>query len=49
MFVLFMILGAVVWIIIPDEVTKPVDKAVQDGLAKLTGYVRKGPKEPYED
>lgn len=47
--VLFMIFGILVWMIIPDEITKPVDKAVQDGLKKLTSYFKKGPKEPYEE
>ena len=46
---LFMILGALVWIIIPDEVTRPVDEAVQSGLKKAVSYFKKGPKEPYEE
>jgi len=47
--ILFMMLGALVWIVIPDEITKPIDEAIQNGLKKLTGYVKKGPKEPYEE
>jgi len=51
--ILFMMLGALVWalvwIVIPDEITKPIDEAIQNGLRKLTSYVKKGPKEPYEE
>ena len=49
MVVLFMILGALVWIVIPDEITKPVDEAVQNSLKKAASYFKKGPKEPFED
>jgi hypothetical protein len=47
--VLFGIIGILVWIVIPDEVTKPVDEAIQGGLKKLVGYLKKGPKKPYEE
>jgi len=47
--VLFMIIGAVIWIVIPDSITKPVDKAVQDGFRTAVGYLKKGPKKPYEE
>jgi len=47
--VLFMIIGAAIWIIIPDSITKPVDEAVQNGLKTAVGYLKKGPKKPYDE
>jgi len=48
MWLLFILIGIFLWIIIPDEITKPVDEAVQNGIKKAVGYLKKGPKEPYE-
>jgi hypothetical protein len=46
---LFMIIGVAIWIVIPDEITRPVDEAIQNGLKKAVNYFKKGPKKPYEE
>ena len=47
--VLFALIGIAIWIILPDEITQPVDDAVKKGASTLIGYLKKGPKEPFEE
>ena len=49
MLILSAIIGILVWVIIPDKITKPIDEAVQGALDTAIGYIRKGPKEPYDE